>query len=113
EHAPAILRAALEAAVVAVTDPVQAGRVCDRKRSEHHRVNEGEDGRSATDAERKRKDRGSSKHGRLPQLAQDVTELVEDVGHSNLFQDWTDDAMRTLPPLCTHAPMSPCTSTLE
>src|SRR5262249_3791230 len=54
EHAPAILRSALDAAVVAVADPVEAFRIGNRERAQHDLVNQREDRGRAADAERKR-----------------------------------------------------------
>ena len=53
EHAPAILRAALDAAVVAVADAIEALRIGDRQRPQHHRVDQREDRGRAADAERR------------------------------------------------------------
>ena len=55
-HAPAILRPAFHAAVVAFADPVQPGRIGDRQRPEHHGMDERENRRGAADAERQRQD---------------------------------------------------------
>ena len=68
EHAPAILRAALHAAVVAVADAVEARRIADRQRAQHHRVDEREDGRRAADAERERQNRGDREDACGPEL---------------------------------------------
>ena len=57
EHAPAILRSALDAAVVAVADAIEAFRVGDGERAQHDRVDQGEDRGRAADTERERQDR--------------------------------------------------------
>ena len=73
EHPPAILRAALHAAVVAVADAIQARRIADRQRPQHDRVDEREDRGRAADAEAKREHGGGSEDRRLAELAEDVS----------------------------------------
>ena len=41
---PIVLWSAVHAAVGACTNPIEARRIHDRQRFEHHRINEGEDG---------------------------------------------------------------------
>ncbi len=57
KHAPAFLRATLDAAVVAVAHAVEPCRVGDRQRAQHNRVDEREDGRRPADAQ------GQREHG--------------------------------------------------
>ena len=57
EEAPVVLSAALDAAVGAYADAIEARGVDDGQRLEHDRVNEGEDGGGGADAE------GQSEHG--------------------------------------------------
>jgi hypothetical protein len=49
EQAPSVLGTALDAAVVAVADPVEPRRTRDRQRSQYDGVDEREDGRGAAD----------------------------------------------------------------
>src|SRR5919197_849372 len=49
EQAPAVLRTAFDAAVVAVADAIETGRIRNRQRAERHGVNEREYGRGAAD----------------------------------------------------------------
>ena len=84
EHAPAILRPALHAAVVAVADAVEARRIGDRQRPQHHGVDQREDGGGAADAERERQDGGGREDARDPELPQRVAKLAEQRVHDRL-----------------------------
>src|SRR5262249_27860890 len=74
KHAPALLRSALDAAVVAVADAIERGRIADRQRPQHDRVNQREDGRGAADAQRERENGGDREHARVPELPQRVSD---------------------------------------
>ena len=63
EHAPALLISALDAAVVAVADTVEAFRVGDRQRAQHDRVDQCEDRGRAADTERERQDGRGGENG--------------------------------------------------
>ena len=78
EHPPAILRAALHAAGVAVADAVEARGVADRQRAQHDRVDEREDGRGAANAERERQHRRDGEDARHPELTQRVTKFADE-----------------------------------
>ena len=84
EHAPAILRAALHAAVVAVADPVEPRRVAHRQRLQHHRMDEREDGRGAADAERQRQDGGGGEDARRRELAERIDQVAAKGAHAVL-----------------------------
>ncbi len=81
EHPPAFLRAALHAAVGAVADPVEARRVADRERTQHHGMDQREDGGGAADAERQREDRGCREDACNPELPQRVADFAEKSAH--------------------------------
>ena len=83
EHAPAILRSALDAAVVAVADAVEARRVGDRQRAQHDRVDEREDRGRAADAERERQDGRGREDGRETELTDRVTDGADRVVHAD------------------------------
>ena len=78
EHPPAILRAALHAAGVAVADAVEAGRIADRQRAQHDRVDQREDGCGAADAEGERQHRGGGEDARQPELSQRVAKFADE-----------------------------------
>ena len=78
EHPPAILRAALHAARVAVADAIQArGSLTGSDRSMTAWI-EREDGRGAADAERERQHRGDGEHARHPELTQRVANFADE-----------------------------------
>src|SRR5207249_6236840 len=83
EHAPPILRSALDAAVVAVADAVEAFRVGDRERAQHDRVDQCEDRGRAADTERERQDGRGSEDGRETQLTDRVTDGADRVVHAD------------------------------
>src|SRR5216684_3917076 len=83
EHAPAILRSALDAAVVAVADAVEALRVGDRERAQHDRVDQCEDRGRAAYAERERQDGRGSEDGRETELTDRVTDGADRVVHAD------------------------------
>ena len=83
EHAPAILRSALDAAVVAVADAVEAFRVGDRERAQHDRVDQCEDRGRAADTERERQDGRGSEDGRETELTDRVTDGADRVVHTD------------------------------
>ena len=83
EHAPAILRSALDAAVVAVADAVEAFRVGDRERAQHDRVDQREDRGRAADAERERQDGRGREDGRETELTDRVTDGADRVVHAD------------------------------
>src|SRR5262245_30560298 len=83
EHAPAVLRSALDAAVVAVADTVEAFRVGDRERAEHDRVDQCEDRGRAADTERERQDGRGREDGREAELTDRVTDGADRVGHAD------------------------------
>ena len=83
EHAPAVLRAARHAAVGAVADAVEAGRVDHRQRLQHHRVDEAEDGRGAADAQRQREHGGHGEDTGRRQLAGGMDEVAQG-GHARI-----------------------------
>src|SRR5437762_13987030 len=89
EHAPAILRSALDAAVVAVADAVEAFRVGDRERAQHDRVDQGEDRGRAADTERKRQDGRGSEDRRETELTDRVTDGADWIVHADRL-DGTD-----------------------
>ena len=82
DHSPAVLRAAFDAAVVAVADPVEPGRVGDRQRTQHDRVDQREDGRGAADAQRQRQHGGGREDGRQPELAERVSDGAGKATHT-------------------------------
>src|SRR5580765_4516956 len=86
EHAPAILRSAIDAAVVAVADAVEAVRLGDRERAQHDRVDQREDGGRAADAKRERQDGRGREDGRETELTDRVTDGADRVVHA----DWLD-----------------------
>src|SRR5207247_3748405 len=83
EHAPAILRSTLDAAVVAVADAVEAFRVGDRERPQHDRVDQREDRGRAADAERERQDGRGREDGRETELTDRVTDSADRVVHAD------------------------------
>ena len=85
EHAPAILGAALHAAVVAVADAVEPGRVADRQRPQHHRVDQREDRGRAADADGQRQHRGDGEDAGGPELPQRVADVADERGQSVLL----------------------------
>jgi hypothetical protein len=85
EHAPAILRTTLDAAAVAVADPIEPRGIADRQRSQHDRVDEREDRRRAADAERQRQNRGDGEDARDPKLAQGVADFTDEAAQSVLL----------------------------
>ena len=78
DHPPAILWPALYAAGVAIADAVEACRIADRQRAQHHRVDEREDGRGATDAECQRQHCGGREDPCDPELPQRVAEFADE-----------------------------------
>src|SRR5205814_3649830 len=83
EHAPAILRPALDAAVVAVADAVEAFRLGDRERAQHDRVDQREDRGRAPDTERERQDGRGCEDGRETELTDRVTDGADRVVHTD------------------------------
>jgi hypothetical protein len=81
EHPPAILRAALHAAGVAVADAIEPRWIADRQRLQHHGVHEREDGCRAADAQSERQNRGRGEHARDPELAQCVAQFSDEITH--------------------------------
>ncbi len=75
-EAPFVLSAAFDAAVVAGADAVEAGGVGNGEGLEHHRVDEGEDGRRGADAEGKGEHGGKGEDGGQAHLAQGVGEVL-------------------------------------
>jgi hypothetical protein len=69
EHAPAILRTTLHAAIVAVADAVESRGIADRQRSQHDRMDECEDRGRAANAERERQNRGNGENPSDAKLA--------------------------------------------
>ncbi len=88
-HAPVVLRAAFDAAIVADTDAVETGRVGDGQRPKHDLVNQSEDGGRAADAERHGEDRGRGENGRLAELPQRVDDIRFKSVH--LLPEWVSD----------------------
>ena len=84
EHAPAVLRAALHAAVVAVADAVQPGGVAHRQRLQHHRMNEREDSRGAADPDGEREDGRGREGARRSELAERVAQVTQKSPHAGL-----------------------------
>jgi len=82
EHAPALLRPALDAAVVAVADAIEALRVGDRERAQHDRVDQREDRGRAADAERERQNGRGCEDGRETELTDRVTDGAGRVVHT-------------------------------
>ena len=62
--------------IILIADPVQAGWVRNRKRSQKNRVNQREDGDIRSDAKRDGEDHGRSKTRRLAELAEGEFEVV-------------------------------------
>lgn len=83
EHAPAVLRSALDAAVVAVADAVETFRVGDRERAQHDRVDQCEDCGRAADSERERQDGRGREDGRETELTDRVTDGADRVVHTD------------------------------
>ena len=81
-HAPVVLRAAFDAAIVAHADAVESGGVGDGQRPKHDRVNQSEDGGGAADAESHGEDGRGGEDGRLAELAQGV----DDVGFQSVHR---------------------------
>ena len=81
EHAPAILRAALDAAGVAVADAIQARGIADGQRPQHDSVDQREDGRGAADSQRERQDRGDGEDPRGQELPQRVAHFADEACH--------------------------------
>ncbi len=81
EHPPAILGPALDAAGVAVPDPVQAGGVAHGQRAKHDCMDQGEDRCRATDAEGERQDRRDREDTRQPELTQRVADFADECTH--------------------------------
>jgi len=75
-HAPFVLRAAFDAAVVAFADAIEGGGVGDGQRAEHDGVDEGEDGGGAADAESQGEDGGGREDRGLAELAGGIAEVV-------------------------------------
>jgi hypothetical protein len=75
---PSLLRTALDAAGIAVTDTVKAQGIADRQRAQHHRMDQGENGRGPANAQGKRRDRGRCEHARHPELSQRVPQFADD-----------------------------------
>ena len=86
EHAPAILGAALDAAVVAVADAVEPGRIADRQRLQHHGVDQREDGGGAADAERQRQHRRGGEDAGGPELPQRMADVADEGAHGVLLR---------------------------
>src|SRR6185295_15811256 len=86
EQTPAILRSALDAAVVAVADAVEAFGVGDRERTQHDRGDQREDRGRAADAERERQDGRGRKDGGKTELTDRVADGTDRVVHAN----WLD-----------------------
>src|SRR5262249_34310770 len=82
-HRPAILRSALDAAVVAVADAVEPFRVGNRERPQHDRVDQCEDRGRAADTERQRQDGRGSEDGRETELTDRVTDGANRVVHAD------------------------------
>ena len=76
KEAPAILRPALHAAVVAVADPVKPVRVAHRQRLQHHGVHEREDGGGAADAQRQCEHGRRRENASRAELAEGVDEIA-------------------------------------
>ncbi len=85
EHPPAILWAALHAAVGAVADAVQARRVADGQRAQHDSVDERENGRGAANAQRERQNRSDREDTRGPELPHRVAKFADDRPQSVLL----------------------------
>ncbi len=83
-HAPAVLRSALDAAVVPVANAVQQRGIGDRQRPQHHGVDQREDRRRAADAEGQRGHGRDREHRRLPELAQHVPKVGQGLSHAGL-----------------------------
>ena len=63
EHAPIALRSALDATILSVADPIEAGRIDHRQRFKHDRVDQGEDGGRCANTQRQSKHGGESEDG--------------------------------------------------
>jgi hypothetical protein len=93
-HAPAILRSALDAAVVPVANAVQQRGIGHRQRPQHHGVDQREDRRRAADAERERRHGCDGEHRRLPELAQHVPKVGQGLSHAWLVLE-LDESVAT------------------
>src|SRR5439155_5223977 len=83
EHAPATLRSALDAAVVAVADAVEAFRIRDRQRAQHDGVDQRENGGRAANADRQRQDGRGGEDGREAELPDRVADGADRVVHAD------------------------------
>src|SRR5262249_18897527 len=87
-HAPAILRTALHAAVIAIAHTVQAAGIRHRQRAQHHGIDQGKDRGGAANSQsqgeyrRNREDRGHS------QLPQGIAKIAEQIFHVTHTLDW-------------------------
>ncbi len=81
EHPPAILRTALDAAVVAVADAIQGCRVGDREGLEHHGVDQRENRGRSADAQRESEDCCRGKDARSAELPQRVADSASQILH--------------------------------
>ena len=81
EHPPAVLRPALHAAIIAFAHPVQSGRIRDRQRPQHHRMDKRKDRRGAANSQGQRKHSRTRKHRRQPELPQSITNVSNKILH--------------------------------
>ena len=91
EHAPLVLGSAFDAAIVAVADAIEAGRVGDRQGAEHNGMNKREDGGSAANAESQGENGGNSKNRCEPELPQSVADIAKQVAQDVLspsIREW-------------------------
>ncbi len=98
KHAPILLRRAFDAAVIAIANAVEAGRIGHGQRLQHDCVNQREDGRCCTDAERQGEHGGEGEHRRLAHLAESVGNILPQGVHSEPLHD-NYDACRSNVPL--------------
>src|ERR1700691_4707480 len=86
EHAPVILWAALDAAVLPVADAVETGRIHHGQRLEHYGVDKRKDGGRGSDAERQREHGGHGKDWGLTHLSECVRDVLAQSLHVGLWQ---------------------------
>jgi hypothetical protein len=76
EHAPVVLRSALNAAVVTRADAIEAARIVHRQGLQHDRVDERKNRGGCTNANGQRQQSSQRKYRRQPQLTQSVNQVL-------------------------------------
>src|SRR5579885_2461048 len=81
KHSPAVLRPALNAAIVAFAHAVEPPRIAHRQRPQHHRMNEREDRGRPANPQSQRQHRRRREHGSHAKLPQRITNIFTEGFH--------------------------------